>query len=78
MWTVAGESVPSGGVIPIEKGNVRVYAMIKADGTLSIAKAEGSGKGSVEIQYTLNGQASVSNGRLEFKSKVYKAKVKVQ
>jgi hypothetical protein len=45
---------------------------------LSIAKAEGSGKGSVAITYTLNGQAKVSHGRVKFKSRVYKAKVKVQ
>ncbi len=46
--------------------------------TLSIVKAEGSGSGSVAITYVLTGQANVSNGRGRFKSKVYKARVKVE
>jgi hypothetical protein len=78
VWTVAGKAVPSGEVQVIEKGNVKVCALANADGTLTLAKAEGSGKGSVSIEYTLNGQAKASNGNIRFKSKVYKAKVKVQ
>ncbi len=78
VWTVAGRDVVSGGTILITRGKVKVYAMVNSDGTLSIAKAEGSKKGNVEIRYTLNGQAKVSNGRVRFKSKVYKARVKIR
>ncbi len=52
--------------------------MIKEDGTLSIAKAEGSKGGNLPITYTLNGRAKVAHGRVKFKSKVYKTMVKIQ
>jgi hypothetical protein len=78
VWSVAGVNVLSGGVQTIQKGKVKVYAMIKEDGTLSIAKAEGSKGGNLPITYTLNGRAKVAHGRVKFKSKVYKTKVKIQ
>ncbi len=78
VWSVAGQEVGFGKIHTIEKGKVKVYAMVKPDGTLSIGKVPGSGKGSVAITYTLNGQAKITKSGVKFKSKVYKTKVKVQ
>ena len=78
VWMVGDTAIPYGKTLTVTKGKVTVNAKVNSDGTLSIAKAEGSGRGSMSISYILNGKVSVKKGKTTMKSKTYKAKVKIK
>ena len=78
VWMVGNTAVAYGKTQTVTKGKVTVYARVNSDGTLSIGKAEGSGKGSMPITYILNGKVSVKHGNVKMKSKTYKTRIKVK
>ena len=78
VWMVGGTAITYGRTQTVTKGKVTVYAKVNSDGTLSIAKAEGSGKGSMPITYILNGKVIVKKNKTSMRSKTYRAKVKVK
>ena len=78
VWMVGNTAVAYGKTQTVTKGKVTVYAKVNSDGTLSIGKAEGSGKGSMPITYILNGKVSVKHDKVKMKSKTYKTRIKVK
>ena len=78
IWQVGDTYVSRGEIKTVTKGKVSVIVKANSDGTLSIGKAEGSGKGSLNINYVLNGKVKKTKRGTKIKSMVYKAKIKVQ
>ncbi len=78
IWQVGDTYVSMGEVKTVTKGKVSVIVKANNDGTLSIGKAEGSSRGSIKINYVLNGKVKKTRRGTRIKSMVYKAKVKVK
>ena len=78
IWQVGDTYVSMGEVKTVTKGKVSVIVKANSDGTLSIGKAEGSSRGSIKINYVLNGKVKKTRRGIRIKSMVYKAKVKVK
>ena len=78
IWQVGDTYVSRSEIKTVTKGKVSVIVKANTDGTLSIGKAEGSGKGSLKISYILNGKVKKTKRGTKIKSMVYKAKIKVQ
>jgi len=78
IWMVGNRAISRGTIETVTRGKVVVHAKVNSDGSLSIGKADGSGKGSVPIRYILNGKVNIKHGEARMKSKVYNAKIKVQ
>ena len=78
IWMVGNTVISGGSTQTVTKNKVMVHAKVNSDGTLSMGKAEGSGKGNISITYILNGRAKISHGKVKFRSKAYKARMKVQ
>ncbi|MBP5304850.1 MAG: hypothetical protein J6Z02_03295, partial [Lachnospiraceae bacterium] len=78
IWQVGDTYVSRGEIKTVTKGKVSVIVKANSDGTLSIGKAAGSGKGSLNINYVLNGKVKKTKRGTKIKSMVYKAKIKVK
>jgi hypothetical protein len=78
IWMVGNTAISGGSTQTVTKDKVMVHAKVNSDGTLSMGKAEGSGKGNISITYILNGRAKISHGKVKFRSKAYKARMKVK
>ncbi len=78
IWKAGDTYVSRGEIKTVKKGKVSVIVKANTDGTLSIGKAEGSGKGSLIITYTLNGKVKKTKNGTKIKTMVYKAKIKVK
>ena len=66
---VGNTAVAYGKTQTVTKGKVTVYAKVNSDGSLSIGKAEGSGKGSMPITYILNGKVIVKKNKTSMRFK---------
>ena len=78
IWMVGNAVISRGQTVTVKKRKAIVNAKVNDDGTLSIAKAEGSGKGSIPIKYVLNGKVTLKGDKSKMSYKTYKTTIKVK